>query len=355
MNKLDEDYQSLLKDILENGVLSNDRTGTGTISVFGRQIRHDMSNGFPLITTKKMAFKTMTTELLWFLKGDTNIKFLIDNKCNIWNGDAYKHYLSNRSNSTREDNYAEKIPIGSIIRPYTMEEFVEKIKSDKDFSIKWGELGPIYGAQWRNWGGRFDQISNLINQLRENPDSRRLLVSAWNLEEIENMTLPPCHYSFQVYTRELELWERVDLAKNKGVKVYTVDSLSVNGGMIEKIKNQLNEGGVPSRSISLMFNMRSSDTGLGLPANIMSYALLLLMLAKQVNMVTDEVIASLGDTHIYKDQIDGIKELITREPYSLPTVELSDRIVNDISEYTIDDIKLVDYKSHPKLYLPLSN
>jgi thymidylate synthase len=205
MNKLDKDYTDLLQDILDNGVTKQDRTGTGTISVFARQIRHDMKEGFPLLTTKKMPFKTIVTELLWFLRGDTNIKYLVDNGCNIWNGDAYKNYL--------------KLTVDS--EPVSQEEFINKIKQNAwDYANTWGELGPIYGNQWRKWNGvikksisgtklfstgftQIDQIQNLINNLKTNPDSRRLMVNAWNVGELDQMVLPPCHYGFQVYTREL--------------------------------------------------------------------------------------------------------------------------------------------------------
>src|SRR6056300_1135166 len=225
MNRLDTDYQALLKDIIYNGREKGDRTGTGTLSVFGRQIRHKMSDGYPLLTTKKMAFKTMVTELLWFLKGDTNIKYLVDNGCNIWNGDAYKRYETYAQN-LEEPNWSVHIedPIQNKVRILTQKEFIEQIKTDDEFAKKWGELGPIYGKQWRSWIRRttreekivnpgvyteqIDQIQNLINELKNNPDSRRLMVNAWNVGELDKMTLPPCHYGFQVYTREMGLNER---------------------------------------------------------------------------------------------------------------------------------------------------
>jgi len=215
MNKLDKQYIALLKDILKNGARKSDRTGTGTISVFGRQIRHKMSDGFPLLTTKRVHFKSIVTELLWFLNGDTNIKYLVDNKCNIWNGDAYKNFLKN---SVPHDHQETK------------EEFISKIRNDDAFAEKWGQLGPIYGAQWRELFGGYmyddngempigikyiDQLKNLITDLKENPDSRRLIVNAWNVAEIPDMVLPPCHYGFQVYTRELNLGERRILTKDK--------------------------------------------------------------------------------------------------------------------------------------------
>ena len=193
MNKLDSDYQNLLKDILENGTEKETRNGN-TISVFGRQIRHNMQEGFPALTTKKLAFKTMTTELLWFLRGDTNIKYLVDNGCNIWNGDAYKSYCK-IAGSMEEPDYDIHVddPNQHCTRLMTMEEFINKIKTDDEFAKKWGELGPVYGAQWRRWSqgaledkylNQIDQIQNLINDLKTNPDSRRLMVNAWNPSDL---------------------------------------------------------------------------------------------------------------------------------------------------------------------------
>ena len=352
MNSLDKKYTDLLQDILDNGITKSDRTGTGTLSVFGRQIRHKMSEGFPLITTKKMYFKGITVELLWFLRGDTNIKYLIDNDCHIWNGDALKNY----------ENHNGEIDWGPFV---TKEEaFVEMIKTDDQFAKKWGDLGPVYGKQWRSWGNyiqdimqphiysktkHIDQIQNLINELKTNPDSRRLMVSAWNVGELDQMVLPPCHYGFQVYTRELSLDERLKLWDNKF------------GFANEEQKNQfdpnvhLDTHGVPTRAISLMFNMRSTDVGLGLSFNLSSYGLLLMMIAKQVNMVPDELIYNGGDVHLYLNHIEPIKEQLTREPYELPTVKISDRVVSDISEYTLDNIVLENYQSHPSIKMPLSN
>ena len=366
MNNLDKQYIDLLQDILENGVTKSDRTGTGTLSVFGRQIRHKMSEGFPLITTKKMPFRLIATELMWFLRGDTNIKFLVDNDCHIWDGDAYKSY---------SDHFIgyEDVP--------NKELFIEQIKTDDEFAKKWGELGPVYGKQWRKWKGKLvdkskefdahtawvpeqiDQIQNLINDLKANPDSRRLMVNAWNVAEIDQMTLPPCHYGFQVYTRELSWEERRELMTDDIARGRVLDKNGLNQGdfgdlspftekMIHYWMNQFN---IPSRAISLMWNQRSVDTGLGLSFNVASYSLLLMMIAKQVNMVPDEVIGSLGDVHLYLNHIEPIKEQLTRESYNLPTVKISDRVVSDISEYTLDDIILENYQSHPAIKMPLSN
>ena len=196
MNNLDLQYQRLLQDIIEFGVDKKDRTGTGTKSIFGYTIHHNMRNGFPLLTTKKVAFKTMATELMWFLMGSTNIKYLLDNGCNIWNGDAYKRY----TNAAKGDGYYMDEGV------FSMDEFIDRIKTNDEFANNWGELGPIYGKQWRNWENynglhldeSIDQIQNLINNLKTNPDSRRLMVNAWNVGELDQMVLPPCHYGFQM-------------------------------------------------------------------------------------------------------------------------------------------------------------
>ena len=374
MNNLDKLYQSLLQDIIDNGVGKQDRTGTGTISVFGRQIRHKMSEGFPLLTTKKMAFKTMVTELLWFLRGDTNIKYLVDNGCNIWTGDAYKRYRTVYDAECREGyKYFEELHMLSNL---SIDEFSERIKTDDEFAKKWGELGPIYGKQWRNWMGFHegqhdilkvvngveqhkdylvgkDQIWNLINDLKTNPDSRRLMVSAWNVGELDQMVLPPCHYGFQLYTRELSREERMKiLSKTQPVQ-------SWEGYM----KKDLDAIGVPKRAISMMWNQRSVDTFLGLPFNIASYGLLLEMIAKEVNMLPDELIGNLGDVHLYSNHIEQAKDQISRTPYELPKLVIDQfdennhyiGDMNDISEYNIEQFKLEGYQSHPTIKAPLSN
>jgi thymidylate synthase len=343
MTNIEHDYLRLLKDILDNGVEKQDRTGTGTRSVFGRQIRHKMSEGFPLLTTKKMAWKTMVTELLWFLRGDTNIKYLVDNNCHIWDGDAFKNYI-NKTNEYKGD------------WPDTMDEFIERIKTDDKFAKKWGELGPIYGKQWRKWekylaNGHnlyFDQIQNLINDLKTNPDSRRLMVNAWNVGELDQMVLPPCHYGFQVYTRELSEGERGLL-----LQPYGLDPLTKEG------RDRLwKENNLPTRAISLMWNQRSVDTFLGLPFNIASYGLLLEIIAKEVNMVPDELIGNLGDVHLYSNHIEQAKEQIGREPYPLPKLgEIPDYLcMKDNWEcYEPTDFTLENYQSHSTIKAPLSN
>jgi thymidylate synthase len=312
MNNIDLQYQTLLEDILNNGVQKTDRTGTGTISVFGRQIRHKMSEGFPLITTKKMAWKSVVTELLWFLQGSTNIKYLVENGCNIWNGDAYKRY--------------ERVWNWDLDEPLPMDKFIERIKSDDEFAKIWGELGPIYGKQWRSWGklteptitynlgnveklmNGVDQIQNLINELKTNPDSRRLMVNAWNVGELDSMVLPPCHYGFQVYTRELTYKERYDYWFKNNYQ----QGMEKNYKIQPDFDNDYYEP-TPKRAISLMWNQRSVDTFLGLPFNIASYALLLEILAKTVNMIPDELVGNLADVHLYSNHIEQAKEQIGRK------------------------------------------
>ena len=378
MNNIDKEYQMLLEYILGNGVEKKDRTGTGTLSIFGWQIRHKMSEGFPLLTTKKMAWKTMVTELLWFLRGDTNIKYLVDNGCHIWDGDAYKNYLKQHDPSN-----------GTISK----EDFIELIKqNDVSLYHELGDLGPIYGKQWRSWGKKnvvnydlenvkssdkvkvmdlirngsdyskyavkvtyqnnsIDQIQNLINDLKTNPDSRRLMVNAWNVGELDQMVLPPCHYGFQVYTRKLSLEERRELY----IKKYG----STDGWHFIQYAQT-----IPTRAISLMWNQRSVDTFLGLPFNIASYGLLLEIIAKAVNMVPDELIGNLGDVHLYSNHIEQAKEQITREPFELPKLKhlrnddkykLLGEFPSLWNELKISDFELENYQSHPPIKAPLSN
>ena len=430
MNNLDKKYTDLLQDILDNGVEKKDRTGTGTLSVFGRQIRHKMSEGFPLLTTKKMAWKTMVTELLWFLKGDTNIKYLVDNGCHIWDGDAYKSFVNKTKNK-----------YGNDFTVLTKEQFIESIKSDSDFAKEHGDLGSIYGKQWRRWRKAIinpetgyqdftyvDQIANSINLLKTDPDSRRNRVNAWNVGELDQMVLPPCHTDFQFYTRELSEKEGIKkqnlIVKFKGNDCKIVSYHNANHELLiletpegERIiyENQLDEpidySKFPTRAISLMWNQRSVDTFLGLPFNIASYGLLLEIIAKEVNMVPDELIGNLGDVHLYSNHTEQAKEQIgremtidermdwwfennkpnrdvcdhiddqsvygkgvyfdsvgvptrTREPYPLPTLKhmKTDEFFKVLSEdlsmighLDNTDFQLENYQSHPTIKAPLSN
>jgi thymidylate synthase len=356
INNIEHDYLKLLHDILINGTKKQDRTGTGTRSVFGRQIRHDMRLGFPLLTTKKMPFKTIVTELLWFLRGDTNIKFLVDNNCHIWDGDAFKNFMENSE--------------GDPDMIWNQEQFIEMIKTDDEFAKQWGELGPIYGRQWRNWNAIFDggvdQIQNLINDLKTNPDSRRLMVNAWNVGELDHMVLPPCHYGFQVYTRELRYGEKL---------AYVIKHIDPN--ITDTELAQL-ESSIPKRAISLMWNQRSVDTFLGLPFNIASYGLLLEIIAKAVNMVPDELIGNLGDVHLYSNHIDQAREQLTRQMMTMPKLTINTEfwptetgeaglgaidaaaVFNGFTSDAyckcfFEDLQLENYESHPAIKAPLSN
>ncbi|MGG4396284.1 thymidylate synthase [Paenibacillus thiaminolyticus] len=260
-------YLALLQDILEHGVKKEDRTGTGTLSVFGRQLRFDLAKGFPLVTTKRLHLKSIVHELLWFLSGDTNIRYLKENGVRIW------------------DEWADEN----------------------------GNLGPVYGSQWRAWetkdGRMIDQIANVIEQIKTNPDSRRLLVSAWNVGEVDQMKLPPCHYSFQFY---------------------------VAGG-----------------KLSCLLNMRSVDTFLGLPFNIASYSLLTHMVAQQCGLEVGEFIWSGGDVHIYSNHMEQVKTQLEREPLPLPKLVIK-RKPDSIFDYRFDDFEFVDYQHHPTIKAPVA-
>ena len=425
MNNLDKQYTDLLQSILDHGIEKKDRTGTGTKSIFGYTIRHNMKGGFPLLTTKKMAWKTMVTELLWFLRGDTNIKFLVDNDCNIWNGDAYKSY-DKFCIDTKWMEPVKKELNGEIYdmgRKYDKEEFINKIKTDDEFAKKWGELGPVYGKQWRSWGRKnatiydckdvkgsdqykaveaikngegvakygvkieyqnnsIDQIANLIHELKTNPDSRRLMVTAWNPAELDQMTLPPCHYGFQVYTRELTTKERLkiwisrctddDYKQQLEEAFNDWDNPNWAHGVFE---TDMDDAEIPARTISLMWNQRSVDTFLGLPFNIASYGLLLEIIAKSVNMVPDELIGNLGDTHLYLNHVDQAKEQIGREPFELPKLNINTEFWPHEDEGVLDaltvfnnfkndnfckclleeDLQLYNYQYHPSIKAQLSN
>lgn len=400
MNNLDKQYTALLQDILKNGNAKKDRTGTGTLSVFGREIRHNMSEGFPLLTTKKLYFRGVVAELLWFLRGETNIQSLVQNNCNIWNGDAYKRYCNHKD----------------TVGPLTMDQFTEEIKTNDAFAAKWGDLGPIYGKQWRKWSTNFisqrntgtiengkvvdikfvensqiyiDQIANLINDLKNNPDSRRLMVTAWNPAELDKAVLPPCHYGFQCYTRELSNEERWKIA-----------GLTPNMTEFDHCNKLCDDNNIPKRAISLSWNQRSVDTFLGLPFNIASYGLLLCILGKIVNMVPEELVGKLGDTHLYLNHLDAAKEQIgreltlderksifeergfdfmeefkktpvrhqmflynicriptrTREPFELPFLDIHPGILDyDIEKYPIELFTIQNYKSHSTIKAELSN
>lgn len=331
MNTLDNNYIKLVNTILTKGTKKKVRNGE-TLSIFGWQIIHDMSKGFPILTTKEVFFKSLTVELLWFLKGSSDIRDLWKFNCNIWNGD----YEKNKWNSFN--------------------------------------LGKIYGYQWRKWNGNYDQIVELFKLLNSDPDSRRLLVSAWNASDLNEQILPPCHYGFQIYTRELSIEERIKL--NSFINESEIIKDLPNN--INYIQRKLDENNIPKRTISLSWNQRSVDVPLGLPFNISSYGLLLEILAKLFNMIPEKLIGNLGDCHIYTNQIDGIKEQISRKPFKLPKLKIDfedlkyengDRIeiINEfdfleklnneafIKALLKNGISLENYIHHKKIYFPLSN
>lgn len=340
-------YLALMQDILDNGVVKKDRTGVGTLSVFGRQLRFDLKEGFPLVTTKKVHLKSIIHELLWFLNGDTNVKYLQENGVRIWN----------------------------------------------EWSDEEGNLGPVYGKQWREWrdckvvechdvrrtqqlmqrGYKYignmkedgttylvyekphDQISKVIQQLREDPDSRRIIVSAWNVSDLDDMALNPCHNYFQFYTTEMTLLERLDWYEVNEPEKFASAPL-INHEDIddeERLHETLDREGIPRRKLSCFYMMRSNDVALGKPFNIASYALLTHMVAQQVNMVPDELVYSGVDVHLYLNHLEQIKLQLTREPYPLPKLVIK-RKPDSIFDYKYEDFEVVGYQSHPHIAMPVA-
>jgi len=269
---------------MEHGSFKMDRTGTGTKSVFGYQMRFDLADGFPLLTTKKVHLKSIIHELLWFIQGDTNIKYLVDHDVRIWNEWPYRTF-------TQSKDYQEE----------TMEEYVEKIKNDPEFAEKYGDLGPVYGAQWRKFNG-VDQLQYILDEIKNNPDSRRMILSAWNPAEIKNMALPPCHTLIQFYVRDSKL--------------------------------------------SLQLYQRSADIFLGVPFNIASYALLLMMVAQVSNLEVGEFVHTLGDAHIYSNHFEQIELQLSREVRKRPTMKINPN-VKSLFDFKYEDFELLDYHPHP--------
>lgn len=302
-------YLDLLKDIKENGEIKADRTGTGTKSVYGRQVRYDLSQGFPAITTKKLYFSSVVHELLWFLKGTGNIEYLAQNNVHIWDEWPYKNYLLKTNQPVPEVNSPDW--------KNGMKEFINRIATDHDFALKWGDLGPVYGVQWRKWpdenGKKIDQIALAIETIKNNPDSRRNIVTAWNPAQIDDIAkaggLPPCHTFFQ---------------------------LNVRGNKLD-----------------LHLYQRSADTFLGVPFNIASYALLLSMIAHVTGKQPGELIHTMGDTHIYLNHLDQVDTQLVRKPLSPPKLKLNPRI-KKIDSFKFKDIELLDYQHHDPIKAPIS-
>ena len=359
-NTVDEQYCNLLTDVIRNGEVKETRAGM-TRSVFGRQLRFDLGKGFPLLTTKKVYTNGIIHELLWFLKGETNIKYLIDNNVHIWDDDAYRHYLElvAKNNNVFEDDDAPLLNV-RYFEPITKEEFLKAVIEEKDcwlyldrlagfmsyypnnyyIHYKFGDLGPVYGEQWRNWYG-VDQIKKVIETLRTNPDDRRLVVSAWNVSDLDKMALPPCHYSFQFYTTRMDITDRMNWAASHGLDCWDEKSMDENN--------------VPSRKLSCMWNQRSVDCGCGLPFNIASYALLTHMVAQCCNMDVGELVFSGGDVHVYENHVSQLLDQTRRDQhkYALPRIELNPN-VKEIGDFRAYDINIVGYNSYPAVKLELN-
>lgn len=292
-------YHDLIKHIIENGTRRDDRTGVGTISCFGYQMRFDLQEGFPLVTTKKTHLKSVIHELLWFVKGDTNIRYLVRNGVNIWNEWPFTKYL-------KEQGLSEDFPRYSTQWKAKMKEFVQDIAEDYEFAQQYGELGPVYGKQWRDFNG-FDQMEWLVNEIKNNPNSRRLIVSAWNASEITEMAkagLPPCHTMFQFYVNDNKL--------------------------------------------SCQLYQRSADTFLGVPFNIASYALLTMMIAQVCGLQPGEFVHTFGDVHLYSNHLKQADELLKREPKPLPKMKLNPE-VNNLFQFKFEDFTLENYNPHPAI------
>lgn len=327
MNNVDKQYLNLLQDILENGVYKETRAGW-VKSLFGRQMRFNLKEGLPILTTKKVFVKGIIHELLWFLNGNTNIKYLVDNNVHIWDDDAFRYYLE----LCKKDN----------IDALDKESFLKmvQIEAKQEFNgilYKFGDLGKVYGHQWRKQGEKqIDQIKNIIETLKTNPDDRRMICMAWNANDFDEMALPPCHYGFQVYTRELTLAERLEWLWEHS-----------NGEYDEwksPTKQSLDDLGVPQRELSLMFNMRSNDFCCGNPYNIAQYGMLVYMFCEICNMAPGELIYNGGDIHVYENHFEAAREQLLRKGSDkIPTLKFA-RKINNINDFKYEDFIIENYE-----------
>ena len=338
-------YLDLLSDILGKGTnkLPARKNMPSTKSLFGTRMEFDMRDGFPLITTKKIYTKGIIAELLWFLRGDTNIKYLVDNNVNIWNQDAYRWYLNFINTMVEPDyDYLMDDPNENKTRKFTIEEFVAAIRrgdlgDDPDYKL--GDLGKVYGSQWRNQNG-IDQVQSVIDRLNSDPMGRYAIIDAWNPSEFSEMALPPCHLLYQFNCREIGFWDRV--------KFMYVDGAISTAGDLELVEDEMNEFGVPKYYLDLQMYQRSCDTFLGVPFNIASASLLLHLIAKVVNMIPSKFVWVGGDTHIYENHFEQVDEILTREPLTLPQLEINKEIssLKDLEQLQISDINIVNYRHH---------
>lgn len=317
MNTTDVKYAELCKYILENGVKKGDRTGTGTISIFGYQMRMDLSEGFPLLTTKRIPFKLIVSELLWFLKGDTNLRYLLQNNNHIWDEWGFKNWVESEDyHGPDMTNFGLRCQEDEEFNKIYQEQlkiYQDNILQDESFAKKYGDLGNVYGKQWRSWEGAdgqvYDQIQYIIDEIKRNPNSRRLLCNSWSASELDSQLLPPCHYAFQFYVMDGKL--------------------------------------------SCMFNMRSNDVFLGLPFNIASYAILTHLIAHECGLEVGELIYSGADVHIYLNHIEQVKEQLSREPRQLPTIRLNPE-KKSVFDFEMEDIELIGYDPHPTIKAPVA-
>lgn len=335
-NVVDEEYRALVYDILDNGVERNDRTGAGTLSLFGTRMKIDIRDKFPLLTCKEMYFKGVFHELLWFLQGSTNIRYLTERKTHIWDGDAYRWYktLAGRHG----------------VEPLAMEAFLAAVEDEDSSPIPgyaYGDLGDVYGKQWRRWGkDGTDQIGAAMELLKNDPDSRRIMVTAWDPDALPESALPPCHVLFQFYTREIDTDRRWEVFHKTHPQIM----------VLQDKPEMLDEYLIPTRELSLQWYQRSVDVGLGLPFNIASYALLTYMMAQAANMVPGDLIFVGGDTHVYKNHAEPLRKFFERDAYDTydsPTLELNP-LVKWIDDFTFNDITLMDYFPCGRLKLPLN-
>jgi thymidylate synthase len=365
MNNTDKQYLNLVNLVLNEGEAKEDRTGVGTIGVFGHQMRFKMSEGFPLLTLKKTHHPAIVHELLWFLNsmpeeyskfGNTNIKYLVDNNCHIWNEWAYERYTKHCSTMEEPDmDLLVEETQESRLRVMTQNEFIQRIKDDNVFALFWGELGPIYGRQWTAWENIdndqsvswINQIDVAINKLKTFPEDRGIIVSAWNVSQLGQMALRPCHTMFQFYGVKMSLKEREEYySKNFAVKMVCIINEDYHHRFLDR-------EGVPRYKLSLQLYQRSCDIGLGLPFNIASYALLLEMVAQVTGMVANEFIHTIGDAHIYSNHVEKLSWIKNREGFTLPKLHLNKKIKN-ITDFRFEDIRIEGYQSEKGIILPVA-